>query len=180
MTHLPAWDIRVALEQFPSSKASYIPSAMWSVIHEAVVKQCDALDGVMDGLVSDPSRYIYVSFPPIPTTFLLSTNDRRNKSTVLTKHRCNFHPEVLACGRAGINSSTCLNPAQIANLHRIYTPWWEANNTLIYPGLSPGGEAGFGFLFNGATPQFGSSLPFRRFPLSFTIPSILSWDPKSH
>lgn len=124
MTHLPAWDIRVALEQFPSSKPSYINSTLWSVVHKAVVAQCDVLDGVVDGLVSDPSR-------------------------------CNFHPEILACGRSGTNSSTCLTPPQIANLHRIYTPWYESNNSLIYPGLSPGGEAGYSFLFNGGTPQFG-------------------------
>lgn len=58
MTHLPAWDIRVALEQFPNSKPSYIPSAMWSVVHAEVLRQCDALDGVADGLISDPSRYV--------------------------------------------------------------------------------------------------------------------------
>lgn len=71
--------------------------------------------------------------------------------------RCNFHPEVLACGRAGINETECLNTAQIANLKRIYEPWWKINNTKIYDGLSPGGEAGYSFLFNGATPQFGKS-----------------------
>jgi feruloyl esterase len=48
-----------------------------------------------------------------------------------------------------------LNPVQIANQRRIYTPWYEVNNTLTYPNFSPGGEAGYGFLFNGATPQFG-------------------------
>ncbi|RDW77522.1 hypothetical protein BP6252_05575 [Coleophoma cylindrospora] len=124
MTHLPAWDIRVALEQFPTSKASNIPYTMWSVIHEAVLDQCDALDGVVDGILSDPTR-------------------------------CQFHPEVLACGRSGVNSSSCLNTAQISNLKRIYQPWWEANNTKIFDGIQPGGEAGFSFLFNGARPQFG-------------------------
>lgn len=54
-----------------------------------------------------------------------------------------------------MNSSACLNTAQISNLKRIYQPWWEANNTKIFDGLQPGGEAGFEFLFNGATPQFG-------------------------
>jgi hypothetical protein len=124
MTHLPAWDIRVALEQFPNAKSSFIAVTLWTVIQEVVVKQCDALGGVMDGLVSDPSR-------------------------------CNFHPEVLACGAPNTNSSTFLNPAQMANLRRIYTPWRKANNTFIYNGLSPGGEAGYSFLFNGETPQVG-------------------------
>lgn len=55
-TRLPAWDIRVALEQFPNSKESFIPESMWEVIHEAVVGMCDGLDGVVDGLVSDPTR----------------------------------------------------------------------------------------------------------------------------
>lgn len=58
MTHLPAWDIRVALEQFPNQKQSFIPEILWEVVQAAVVHQCDALDGVVDGLVSDPSRYV--------------------------------------------------------------------------------------------------------------------------
>ncbi len=56
MTHLPAWDIRVALEQFPNKKSSYIPSSMWNIIHGAILDQCDALDGVVDGIISDPPR----------------------------------------------------------------------------------------------------------------------------
>lgn len=56
MTHLPAWDIRVAVQQFPNTSESFIPTEMWTVIHEAVVNQCDSLDGLVDGLVSDPSR----------------------------------------------------------------------------------------------------------------------------
>lgn len=77
--------------------------------------------------------------------------------------RCNFHPEILACGRAGVNDTECLNTAQIANLKRIYEPWWESNNTKIFDGLSPGGEAGYSFLFNGDTPQFGK-LKYPHFP----------------
>lgn len=58
MTHLPGWDIRVALEQFPISKSSVIPIAMWAIIHDAVLVQCDGLDGVVDGILSDPTRYV--------------------------------------------------------------------------------------------------------------------------
>jgi feruloyl esterase len=36
--------------------ASYIPPAKYPVIHAEVLAACDALDGVKDGIVSDPSR----------------------------------------------------------------------------------------------------------------------------
>ena len=124
MTHLPAWDIRVALEQFPNDRSSYIPVSMWTVIHDAVLAQCDALDGLKDGIIMDPTK-------------------------------CASHPEVLLCGRTGVNTSSCLTSPQITNLKRIYTPWWEANNTFLYSGLSPGTDTGWPFLFNGARPQFG-------------------------
>lgn len=124
MTHLSAWDVRVALEQFPNNKSSHIPSTMWTVIHDAVLSQCDAIDGLKDGILMDPTK-------------------------------CLFHPEVLLCGRPGGNGSACLTSPQVANLKRIYSPWWESNNTLIFPGLSPGSETGWSFLFNGDRPQFG-------------------------
>lgn len=36
--------------------ASYIPPSKYLLIHKAAVKACDALDGVMDGIISDPTR----------------------------------------------------------------------------------------------------------------------------
>lgn len=75
MTHLPAWDIRVALEQFPNSKESFIPEAMWEVVHEAVVGQCDGLDGVLDGLVSDPTRYVVLSSFALEILIILKFED---------------------------------------------------------------------------------------------------------
>jgi feruloyl esterase len=46
----------VALEQYPNNRRSYIPASMWQVIYEAVLDQCDALDGVVDGIIMDPSK----------------------------------------------------------------------------------------------------------------------------
>ena len=37
-------------------KDSYIPPAKYSIIHEAVLGKCDALDGVKDGLLENPLR----------------------------------------------------------------------------------------------------------------------------
>ena len=37
-------------------EASYIPPSKYSVIHDAVLQQCDALDGVKDGVLEDPTK----------------------------------------------------------------------------------------------------------------------------
>jgi len=37
-------------------EASYIPPAKYPAIHEAVLQQCDALDGVKDGVLEDPAK----------------------------------------------------------------------------------------------------------------------------
>lgn len=55
-TNTSAWQVYVALEQYPNNRSSYIPSTMWSTIHQAVLDQCDALDGVKDGIVMDPRQ----------------------------------------------------------------------------------------------------------------------------
>jgi feruloyl esterase len=36
------------------STPSFIPSPLWNVITEEVYKQCDGLDGLMDGIISEP------------------------------------------------------------------------------------------------------------------------------
>jgi feruloyl esterase len=37
-------------------EASYVPPAKYPAIHDAVLKACDALDGVRDGVLEDPTR----------------------------------------------------------------------------------------------------------------------------
>ncbi len=54
-THLVAefeWDVQ-ATEKGP---ASYIPANKWPAVQAAVLEQCDALDGLKDGLIEDPRR----------------------------------------------------------------------------------------------------------------------------
>ena len=54
-THLDAWRIWMA-QAMLKDEASYIPSSKYPVIHQAVVAKCDALDGVKDGLIEDPTQ----------------------------------------------------------------------------------------------------------------------------
>ncbi|KAL3420131.1 feruloyl esterase B-2-like protein 3 [Phlyctema vagabunda] len=36
-----------------SNSSTFVPSALWLVIHDEILKQCDGLDGVSDGIVED-------------------------------------------------------------------------------------------------------------------------------
>jgi len=54
-THLDAWRIWMAQAMF-KDQASVIPVGKFAMIHAAVVEACDAIDGVKDGLIEDPTR----------------------------------------------------------------------------------------------------------------------------
>jgi len=55
MVPLHAGWIRIA-QVVHKSEESYIPPEKYSLIHDAVLAACDALDGVKDGLLEDPTR----------------------------------------------------------------------------------------------------------------------------
>jgi feruloyl esterase len=52
-THLMAGDIWTA-QATHSDPAAYIQPAQFSLLHKAVLKACDAVDGLTDGLIEDP------------------------------------------------------------------------------------------------------------------------------
>ncbi len=54
-THLMAATVWVGAATH-KDEASFIPPAKYRVIHDAVVKACDAVDGLKDGLIDDPRR----------------------------------------------------------------------------------------------------------------------------
>jgi feruloyl esterase len=53
--HLDAWRVWMAQAMF-KDEGSYIPATKYSLIHEAVLGRCDALDGVKDGLIENPMQ----------------------------------------------------------------------------------------------------------------------------
>ena len=61
--------------------------------------------------------------------------------------KCHFDPSTLLCrGRDGDN---CLTDSQIEAVKMAYAPATKRNGELIYPGLPPGGEAGWAALAGG-------------------------------
>jgi feruloyl esterase len=50
-----AWALWLANASFKNT-ADYIPPSKYPMIHEAVLDACDAIDGLKDGLIDDPTR----------------------------------------------------------------------------------------------------------------------------
>jgi feruloyl esterase len=54
-THLHAWDLAVSVPVL-KDPASAVPAAKLRLVNEAVIKACDARDGVSDGILNDPRK----------------------------------------------------------------------------------------------------------------------------
>ncbi|HMF92875.1 MAG TPA: tannase/feruloyl esterase family alpha/beta hydrolase [Vicinamibacterales bacterium] len=54
-THLNAWQLAIG-KAVLGDPAAFIPPDTYPLIHKAVLDQCDALDGLKDGLISDPTK----------------------------------------------------------------------------------------------------------------------------
>ena len=105
--------------------AGWLRPAQVKLVQEAVLKKCDAADGVLDGLVAD---------------------------TVAC--RANFDVTTLQCPAGSDGSSDlCLSPAQVHAVQTLHSPWQApfalANGVGEYPGWGIGGEATASFASTG-------------------------------
>jgi feruloyl esterase len=98
--------------------ASYIPPAKYPAIHQAVLNACDALDGLKDGLITDPTR---CHFDP---QVIACKGDG-----------------------ASADNSTCLTAPQMEAVKKILSPSRNPRTgEEIFPGLEPGAELGWATL----------------------------------
>src|SRR6185503_1495491 len=65
-THLNAWQLSLAKATL-IDPAAFVPPDKYPMIHRAVLEQCDALDGLKDGLLTDPTK---CRFDPSALAFL--------------------------------------------------------------------------------------------------------------
>ncbi|GKZ38000.1 hypothetical protein AbraIFM66950_009892 [Aspergillus brasiliensis] len=54
---------------------------------------------------------------------------------------CVFDPVPVMCNATSSND-TCVTPAQLKTVNKLFNPWYEANDTLIFPGYTLGTEVG--------------------------------------
>lgn len=114
-SHIYAWQVT---HQDP---AATIPAAKLTTINNAVLAKCDALDGVVDGVIEDPRV-------------------------------CNFQPSTLACP-AGTDATSCLTPAQLTAVKKLYADVRFNDGRLIYERFQFGAEINWGSRILGATPS---------------------------
>ncbi|KZT07672.1 feruloyl esterase-like protein [Laetiporus sulphureus 93-53] len=78
MTHLADWSIKMCLDMLPHNSSHFVGPSLWiDVIYPEVLRQCDAIDGLVDGIINDPR---YCLFRPET----LTCHPGQNTSTCLT------------------------------------------------------------------------------------------------
>jgi feruloyl esterase len=113
------WMAQVALKD----QADRILPTQYPLIHDAILKQCDAIDGVKDGLLEDPTK---CHFDPKPI--------------------------VCASSGEPASGASCLTPRQAVSAQALLGPAKTATGREVFPGYAPGSELGWGLLLAGPDP----------------------------
>ena len=121
-TLLDAWRLWMAQIAMKDQADRILPS-QYPLIHRAVLAQCDAIDGLKDGLIEDPTK---CRFDPKPIV-CKSTDDLSN-------------------------DASCLTPRQAMAVRALLGPARTPKGKEIFPGFSPGSELGWGLLMGGPDP----------------------------
>jgi len=146
-------------QRFPEDYDGIIagaPANFWT--HLLVLAIADS-----QALLADPASYIPARKLPAIQAAALAACDRLDgvpDGVIENPAACHFDPAALLC--KGPDSDTCLMPAQLTALQKIYAGPRSSNGTQVFPGYSPGGEAepgGWGVWITGAAPE--QSLMFR-------------------
>ena len=106
MTRLQANSIWINLA-LNKDDASFIPQAKWSMIHQAVMNQCDALDGAKDGIIENPmacnfpvdSLLCKTALPPIASPRRRLWPSRRFSPDRRTRVRVSSFTRAIRWGR---------------------------------------------------------------------------------
>ncbi|KAJ6526846.1 tannase and feruloyl esterase [Mycena vulgaris] len=119
--HLSGWDGLLghyigAVDTDSSAKAEaspkFITPELWAALSAEILRQCDELDGLVDGIIVEPDDCDFQ-----PDMLLCDSNSTANQTTGF------------------------LTQVQVEVLKNIYSPLFGADGHLLYPRYSPGAEA---------------------------------------
>lgn len=123
-THLQLWNMKVGLYNLPTTAPYHILSSLFPIMGDAVSKQCDPQDGLMDNIISDPTRCDFR-----PEALLCDSNV------------------------TNATASGCLTSPQIDTLYHLYNDWVEGNQTFIFPHFELASEAQWDMLVAADEPS---------------------------
>ncbi|KAJ6258303.1 Tannase [Drechslerella dactyloides] len=92
------------------SDPTYLNDDQWKAVHDSIMKHCDGIDGVLDGVIEDTMKCI-----PRPEDLLCRPG------------------QTWA-------SDKCLTTTQVGAVRLMYEPFYGKNGTFLYNRLSPGSE----------------------------------------
>ncbi|KAI0890766.1 feruloyl esterase-like protein B [Annulohypoxylon maeteangense] len=116
--HLNTWVGKIATYNWPAVDSKHIPWESLKPIGAEIVRQCDANDGVSDGIISLPEQCT------VNWTDMKCTSNGGNTDSDFAK------------------STNCMNDDQIGTLQKMYDGFvLDATGEQIMPGYLPGSEA---------------------------------------
>ena len=122
-SHLQTWTTKIASYNLPVSDPKHVSPAMFSTIGAEVIKQCDSLDGVVDGIISSPELCNFKLTPLLCDSNLSASN-----------------------------TSGCLTSEQATTVSHFYADY-IAEGKLAFPGMEPGSESTWPVLLGGNKPN---------------------------
>lgn len=123
--HLQPWMAKVGTDNLPLNASGHIPFTMFTSLADEVVKQCDDLDGVSDGIVSYPE------------------DCKLDYESLLCDRGIQLD----------LNNTTCFTQDQIDTLKKIYGDYYTADGDFVFPGLMLSSEAQWIALLARAEPS---------------------------
>ncbi|KAG8756064.1 hypothetical protein FRC11_005558 [Ceratobasidium sp. 423] len=129
-THLSGFLVHVnLLNAKNTTPGAIIPTSFFPALFDEVTSQCDEIDGVKDGII---------------------TNPRRCKPN-LSNLACGANTPS-----AFVNSSTCLSEKQMSTLEAIRSNWTSSSGEFLFTTVEPGSEFGWNGTVTGVPYQVGS------------------------
>ncbi|KAF8602378.1 tannase and feruloyl esterase [Ceratobasidium sp. AG-I] len=105
-----------------TTPGAVIPTSFFTALNQEVISQCDLLDGVADGVITNPR----LCKPDLSRVACGSPN-----SSVY------------------VNAGNCLSGPQLVTLKAIYTNWTSNSGEFLFPTFDPGSEFGWSASISG-------------------------------
>ncbi|KAJ5517875.1 Tannase/feruloyl esterase [Penicillium expansum] len=91
LSSLLAWIGNFYLITGPANSSTFVPLPLWSTIYDDMLRQCDNIDGVLDGIIENPAQCHYR-----PEALLCNPGTGNNDSLCLTGEQANTVRQLLS------------------------------------------------------------------------------------